>query len=75
MKLVKHTAINKVHFGRTAPTKQQWLELIESGAINGKLLGEMIFIDEDDFLSRDNFNLAANDDTTTTQQKVHALLG
>lgn len=76
MKLVKHIYINREYFKRGAPSKKEWRELVDSGVIGGKILDTAVFVDEDDFLSRDIFGTtAANEDGATIADRVSELLG
>ena len=50
MKLVKHTLLNR-HFGPgSAPSKAQWREMILTQTIAGKIMRNVVYIDEDAFL-------------------------
>lgn len=61
MQLVTWNTINRRYFARKqGPTGDQWKEAILSGEVNGKIMLGKIYIDIDDFLSRDQFQ-AAND--------------
>lgn len=77
MKLVKHTTINSSYFKkRQGPTEKEWHALVDSGAINGKLLGTKVYIDEDDFISRDKFGvLPANEERDNVIDIANKLLG
>jgi len=56
MQLVTHNKVNKRYFEKgSAPKKKDWIELIESGAINGKVVLDFVYIDVDAFLAKDCF--------------------
>ncbi len=70
MRLVTHTRINKRYFeAGSAPSKSQWRESILIGEINGKVGMNKVWIDLDDFLSRDCFDI-----TKTSTDGIQDLL-
>jgi hypothetical protein len=57
MQLVTHTRMNQRFFEKgSGPTKAQWTKAILNGEINGKVGMGKVWVDKDDFLSRDFFN-------------------
>jgi len=56
MQFITHNRINKQYFGKgSGPSKVEWIKAIENGEINGKVGFGKVYIDVDDFLSRDFF--------------------
>ena len=64
MKLETYQRVNRRYFGKgSGPKKKQWQEAIERGEINGKVGMGQVWIDVDDFLSRDFFEAANDNDS------------
>lgn len=62
MRLVTFTRVNKEYFAKgSGPKKAEWADAIDRGEINGKVGFGKVYVDIDDFLSRDKF-APANDD-------------
>lgn len=62
MQLVTHTRINQRFFQRgSAPSKANWITAIEKGEVNGKVGLGKVWVDIDDFLSRDILTATHND--------------
>lgn len=56
MQLVTYTRINRQYFAKgSGPTKKEWIHAIEKGEINGKIAMGKVWIDVDDFNSKDTF--------------------
>lgn len=71
MRLVTFTRVNKQYFAKgSAPKKADWAKAIDRGELNGKVAFGKVYVDIDDFLSRDQF-APANDD----QHEVDLLNG
>ncbi|GAB3099907.1 hypothetical protein GCM10027217_18600 [Pseudomaricurvus hydrocarbonicus] len=63
MQLITWSTINRRYFARgQGPSKAEWTTAVLQGEINGKIWPgqNKVYIDLDDFLSRDQFT-AAND--------------
>ncbi|BCD99238.1 hypothetical protein [Marinagarivorans cellulosilyticus] len=66
MKLLKHTVLNARYFATgSRPAKKAWRDAVERSAINGLILDGIVYIDEDEFLSRQDLdkNLAEKEVT------------
>lgn len=62
MRLSKHTAVNNTYFAKDSrPSKKDWIRQIECGAVEGKIIGNTVYIDTDHLMSRDIFQAPAND--------------
>ena len=54
MQLMKHTKVNKQYFAKgSSPSRQEWIQLIDTGALSGKVSDKSIWVDVDDFVSKD----------------------
>lgn len=59
MNLVPFTTINRRYFGRgKGPSADDWKRAIEAGEIGGKVLIGRVWVDEDEFNSKDFFTAA-----------------
>ncbi len=57
MQLVTYNRVNQRFFEKgSAPSKKQWTNAILKGEIQGKVVMGKVWIDIDDFVSRDIFN-------------------
>ncbi len=57
MRLVRWTQINYRYFAKgSRPSERDWANEILAGRINGKIIFNTVFIDVDDFLSKDEFS-------------------
>ena len=72
MQLVSWNTINRRYFAKgQGPSKKAWTKGIDSGTVNGKVLLGKVYIDLDDFLSKDHFD-AANDHQQPPRQDLLA---
>ncbi|WP_053982245.1 hypothetical protein [Marinagarivorans algicola] len=67
MKLVTHTQLNRAYFkSGSRPARKFWMDAVNDGTINGRIIQGVVYVDEVDFLSRDNLDkprIATNDDS------------
>lgn len=63
MRLVTWRRVNSRYFEEgSGPSRAEWIAAIESGQVNGKVGMGKVWVDVDDFLSRDFFiETSAND--------------
>jgi len=79
VQLIKTTTLNQRYFTKgSGPSTSEWADMIDEGTINGKVMRTkklLVWIDLDDFLSKDTFlTPAANDETPTINATVANLL-
>lgn len=61
MRLITYRKLNHRYFEKgSGPAKKEWEQAILTGEINGKVVMGKVWIDLDDFLSRDCFSIGNN---------------
>lgn len=58
--LVPHLAINKEFFAEKPPSKKDWLAWVEDGIVDGKVIGDKIWINRNHFAANSIFKVKSN---------------
>ena len=56
--LVSSRVINKEFFSANAPSKKQWREWINNGIIEGKIIGDAVYINQFKFAANNVFEIS-----------------
>lgn len=63
MQLMLWTTLNRRYFAKgSRPSQREWEAAVLEGRVNGKIAFNTVFIDIDDFLSRDDFQAVSGSD-------------
>ena len=56
--LVSYRLINREFFLANAPSKKQWREWVNDGIIEGKIIGNAVYVNQFKFASNDIFQIS-----------------